>query len=242
MARIVSMVSGKGGTGKTTLCATVAACLAMQGHKVLCVDLDMGLRNLDIALGMTDEAVIPFTSVLEGTYSLEQAAKHPTIENLYLLTAPVLDGPESVDPAAFAAMMDKARSLYDFVLLDAPAGVGPGFQLAVSCADEALLICLGDPASIRDAARTAELLFALPLRLVVNRVRKKVFTALNTTVDDIMDTVGLPLLGVVPDDEAVILAAAAGVPLTQYTFHGASEACLNIAKRLCGLRSPLMRL
>lgn len=242
MAQILSMISGKGGTGKTSVCAAIASCLATEGNKVLCIDLDMGLRNLDIALGMPDEAVIPFTSVLSGNYTLAQAAKHPTMERLSLLTAPVLDGPESVDPEAFAAMLQQARTMFDFILLDAPAGVGAGLRLATACADEALLVSLGDPASIRDAARTAELLPALPIRLVVNRVRKKVYSRLNTTIDDIMDTVGLPLAGIIPDDEAVMMAAATGVPLTQYTFRGASQACMNIAKRLCGQRVPLMHL
>ena len=211
MAQVLAVISGKGGTGKTSLCAGVASCLAMEGQRVLCVDLDVGLRNLDIALGMADMAVLPFTSVMRGEYSLQQASQHPTIGNLSMLTAPVTESAEAIDTEAFERLITQARDGFDWILLDAP--------------DEAMLVTLPGPASQRDAAHTAELLLQerqIPARLVVNRTVPKLFACMRSTVDDVMDGVGLPLLGVVPDDASVTLAAAEGKPLVQYTYHGAA--------------------
>ena len=142
MAQVLAVISGKGGTGKTSLCAGVASCLAMEGQRVLCVDLDVGLRNLDIALGMSDMAVLPFTSVMRGEYSLQQVSQHPTIENLALLTAPVTEDAETVDTETFGKLLAEARGSYDWILLDAPAGVGSLFRMAIRFADEAMLVTL----------------------------------------------------------------------------------------------------
>ena len=183
MAQVLAVISGKGGTGKTSLCAGVASCLAMEGQRVLCVDLDVGLRNLDIALGMADMAVLPFTSVMRGEYSLQQASQHPTIGNLSMLTAPVTESAEAVDTEAFERLITQARDGFDWILLDAPAGVGRLFRMAVRCADEAMLVTLPGPASQRDAAHTAELLLQerqIPARLVVNRAVPKLFARMST--------------------------------------------------------------
>lgn len=245
MAEVLAVISGKGGTGKTSLCAAVASCLAMEGQRVLCIDLDVGLRNLDIALGMSDTAVLPFTAVMRGEYSLQQASAHPTIGNLSMLTAPVTERPESIDEAAFGGLLTQAREQYNWILLDAPAGVGTLFYMAVRAADEAAVVTLAGPAAQRDAARAAELLLLerqIPARLIVNRTSPRLFARMHATVDDVMDGVGLPLLGIVPDDASVTLAAAEGKPLVQYTFRGAALASLHIAQRLLGRRVPLMKI
>lgn len=130
MGQVIAVISGKGGTGKTTLSAGLAACLAAEGCRVLAVDLDVGLRNLDISLGLAQSAPLSFDELLSGAYRLEQVAPHPEIPNLYLLTAPVNDTPEEIDAAAFFALLDEVRQLFDFCILDAPAGVGAGFYLA----------------------------------------------------------------------------------------------------------------
>ena len=158
VAQVLAVISGKGGTGKTSLCAGIASCLAMDGLRVLCIDLDVGLRNLDIALGMQDVAVLPFTALMRGEYSLQQATQHPTLANLFLLTAPVTEDPETIDADAFGRLLDAARDAFDWILLDAPAGVGALFRMATRYADEAAVVALADPASQRDAARAAELL------------------------------------------------------------------------------------
>ena len=247
MGQVIAVISGKGGTGKTSLTAGVASCLAAEGQKVLCIDCDMGLRNLDLSLGLADEATVAFTDVMDGLYTLEDAVTHPRIPGLDLLTAPVTKLPEDVDQEAFGRLLEEARTQYDWCLIDAPAGVGVGFQLATRYADELVVVAVADPASMRDAARAADLIELQdrpdrPMRLVVNRVSRRMYRKLRATVDDVMDGVGLPLLGIVPDDVSVTLAAAASEPLILYTSRGASVACLHIARRLCGRRATLLRL
>ena len=245
MGQVLAVISGKGGTGKTSVCAGVAGCLCLEGARVLCIDADLGLRNLDISLGMASEASVSFLEVMRGDYTLEQAPRAAGLSGLQLLTAPVSVCAEDLDEAQFASLIDEARRRYDWVLIDAPAGIGAGFDLAVRHADELMVVCLADPASQRDAARAAELALTkreVPAKLVVNRVSPQLFRRMNATVDDIMDGVGLPLLGIVPDDANVTLAAVEGKPLCQYTFQGASLACLHIAKRLQGKRVKLMKI
>ena len=247
MGQVIAVISGKGGTGKTSLTAGVAACLAAEGQKVLCIDCDMGLRNLDLSMGLADEATVAFTDVMDGLYTLEDAVTHPRIPGLDLLTAPVTKLPEDVDQEAFGRLLEEVRAQYDWCLIDAPAGVGVGFQLATRYADELVVVAVADPASMRDAARAADLIELQdrpdrPMRLVVNRVSRRMYRKLRATVDDVMDGVGLPLLGIVPDDISVTLAAAASEPLILYTSRGASVACLHIARRLCGRRATLLRL
>ena len=245
MGQILAVVSGKGGTGKTSLCAGVACCLALEGQKVLCIDADIGLRNLDISLGLTQEPALPFTAVMRGEYSLSKATVHPDYPNLHFLTAPVTEAAEELDPESFARMLRDVREAYDWCLIDAPAGIGAGFLLAVQNADLAMVVTGGDPAALRDGARTAQALERVcraEAKIVVNRIRKKFFQRTRSTVDDCMDLIGLPLLGIVPEDEAVTLAAARGTPLCRSTKKGAALACRHIARRLCGAKQPLLNL
>ena len=231
MAQIVSLISGKGGTGKTSLCAGIAACLARDGFRVLAIDLDVGLRNLDIALGMADEAALPFTAVMRGETPIEQATPHPSQSRLSLLTAPVREQIESIGLRPFGAMLRQAKGKFDWILLDAPAGLGRGFQLATAFADEAIVVTLADPASQRDAARATELLLArreIPVRMAVNRVSPKLFTKMQSTVDDVMDLVGLPLLGLVPEDvcSSILPSRARPKPATIWPAGWRAGACL----------------
>lgn len=242
MGELIAVLSGKGGTGKTSVCAGVAVALAQMGHKVLCVDCDVGLRNLDIALGMSDVGAISFLEVCRGEYSLSMAAEHPLYPNLQFLTAPLDCSAEAVDGLAFARMLDGARKHFSYVLLDAPAGIDAGFRLAARAADRVILVTGADPASIRDARQASDALEQLGKRrvhLVVNRISKKLAGTLKLTVDDIMDQAGLPLLGIVPEDGNVVLAAAFGKPLLKQTKKGAAAACRRIAKRLQGLCVPV---
>lgn len=245
MGQILTFVSGKGGTGKTSLCAGVACCLAAEGKKVLCIDADVGLRNLDISLGLTQEPALPFTAVMRGEYPLDKAAVHPDYPNLHFLTAPVTEAPEDLDTDAFERLLQQIRQDYDWCLIDAPAGIGAGFLLAVRHADLVMVVTGGDPAALRDGARAAQALEQVSraeAKIVVNRIRKKFFQRTRFTVDDCMDIVGLPLLGIVPEDEAVVLAAAKGVPLCRSSRKGAALACRHIARRLCGVKQPLLKL
>ncbi len=243
MGEILSVISGKGGTGKTSVCAGVASCLAAEGKRVLCIDADIGLRNLDIALGMSEQSAITFTDVMSGLYELADATPHPRLENLFLLTAPFREEPQP-DLAAFRGLLEAARERFDFCLIDAPAGVGAGFRLATAFADRCLVVSTPDPASMRDAACAADRLALAGkenLSLIVNRVTPRLFRKMELTVDDMMDSVGLPLLGLVPEDPMVMLAAARGCPLVLAATEGAAEACLRISRRLRGVSVPLMK-
>lgn len=241
MSTSVVVTSGKGGTGKTSLVGGVGSCLAALGHRVLCVDMDVGLRNLDISLGLTDQAVMDFTDVLSGRCELELAATaHPDIEGLYLLTAPMALEPQ-VTEEAIGQLVAAAKERFDFVLMDCPAGLGHGFQLACAAADRGIVVATTDPSALRDAQRAVMALTPRmeTLHLVMNRVQPKLIRKLRTNLDEAMNTAGLPLLGVVPEDAQVTLAAGAGKPLILTTGKGAAIAYLNIAKRLMGRQVPL---
>lgn len=244
MGSVIVITSGKGGTGKTSLTGGVGAALAQQGKQVLCLDADVGLRNLDLALGMADAALMDFSDVLAGRCELSRAvAPHLTIPGLFLLTAP-LSLPEGfAGEDAFRALLQEARQQYDYVLIDAPAGLGLGFRLAVCGADRAVVVATSDPASLRDAQRVVTELNGIdPVHLVVNRVRGRLLRRLGATIDDAMDAVGLPLLGLVPEDVQVVLAAGSGRPVCQVTQKGAALAYANIARRIAGEQVPLMRI
>ena len=244
MGQVIAVVSGKGGTGKTSLAAHVGLHLAALGNMVLCLDCDMGLRNLDLALGMSDRAVMDFTDVVEGRCTLrEAAAAHPVQKNLFLLTAPSLI--RTVDRAAFARLTDEIRRRFDYCLVDAPAGLEEGFRLAITGCDRAIVVTTTDPTSLRDAQRTVQELADLPrgkVHLVVNRCKKRLMKHLHQTIDDAIDTAGLPLLGVVPEDEALPLALGRGIPLVFQYNRCANTAYRNIARRLAGEKLPLMKL
>ena len=246
LGQVLAVISGKGGTGKTSLCAGVALALAEAGQKVLCIDADVGLRNLDIPLGLTDEPAICFTDVMRGVYPLSKATVHPRCSGLHFLTAPVTEAPEDLEETQFHQLLTQARETYDWCLIDAPAGVGAGFRLAVRWADYAMVVSGSDPAALRDGARAAQTLEGISKaepKLVVNRIQRRFFRKTRFTVDDCMDSVGLPLLGIVPEDEAVALSAAKGQPLLNFTSKkGAAVACRHIARRLLGEKQPLLNL
>ena len=242
MSTAVMVTSGKGGTGKTSLTAGVASCLAALGRRVLCIDVDIGLRNLDLTLGMSDRALMDFSDVMDFRCPLSGATvEQPEIKGLFLLTAPLT--PEGLELDRFQALVEEAKEYFDFVFMDSPAGLGEGFHLARAAADRVIVVSAVDPAALRDAQRTVTELHNLPqLHLVMNRVQPKLIAKLRTSIDQAMDAAGLPLLGVVPEDPMVTMATAAGVPLILTTYKGAAPAYLNISKRLLGQRVPLMRI
>ncbi|MBR1780273.1 MAG: AAA family ATPase [Oscillospiraceae bacterium] len=244
MGTAIVITSGKGGTGKTSTAAGVASCLAAMGKRVLCLDADVGLRNLDLTLGMTEQAMMSFADVILGRCPLERAAvEHPTVKNLFLLTAPAAL-PEGVDEAGMAALMDQIRAQFDYCIIDCPAGVDAGFRLATCAADRALLVSNADYAALRDGLTAVYHLQRrdIPIHLVVNRVRPRLLRKLRLNIDDAMDDTGLPLLGVIPEDELVPLSAARGVPVITAGNRGAAVAYYHIARRLTGERVRLMRI
>lgn len=243
MGELFAVLSGKGGTGKTSVCAGIATALASEGKRVLCIDCDVGLRNLDISLGMSEGGGLSFLDVCKGGYSLEQAEKHPSYPTLSFLTAPMNCHIEDIDPIAFGDMLQQARNLFQYVFLDAPAGVDAGFRLVTGVADRFLVVTGAGPAAIRDASRVGDLLELAGkknVRLIVNRVDRDMLSTVRLTIDDVMDTSGLPLMGVVLEDPNVTLAASFGKPLLRYAKRcNAAKAYRRIAKRIQGLPEPL---
>ena len=246
MGCVIVITSGKGGTGKTSLTGGLGTALALQGHKVLCIDGDVGLRNLDITLGMTDAALMDFSDVIAGRCPLGRAvAPHPSVSGLYLLTAPLTLPEDFPGEAGFRDLLAQARQAYEYVLVDSPAGLGAGFRLAVCDADRAIVVAVSDPSSLRDAQHTVMELRRFgtgSLHLVVNRVRKKLLRSMHATIDDAMDRAGLPLIGVVPEDDALPLALNRGTALLLASGGPAACAYRNIAIRLQGGRAPLLRI
>ena len=243
MGKAIVITSGKGGTGKTSITAGVSSALARLGNSVLCIDMDIGLRNLDISLGLNDRALMDFSDVAFGRCSLSRAAvQHPLLPGLSLLTAPLFL-PPGLTLEHVRSLVDTARYHYDYVIIDSPAGLGAGFQMAIYAADRALVVATNDTSSLRDAQRTvAELDHIRQVHLIMNRIQPKLLRRLRTTIDDAMDAAGLPLIGVVPEDQQVILSANLGQPLVVSSQQGAAMACINIAKRLEGQRVPIMRI
>lgn len=245
MGTVIVVTSGKGGTGKTSLTAGLSSCLAALGNKVLCIDMDIGLRNLDLSLGMSDRTLMDFTDVLSGRSTLDKAAvPHPVITGLHLITAPITLPAGELSEDGMLEMLQEAKEKFDYILMDSPAGLGEGFHLAICGADRAIVVSTSDNSALRDAQRTVVELDRTISRihLVVNRIQPNLLRRLRTTVDDAMDAAGLPLLGIIPEDPKVFLSANQGQPVILATNRGAAIAYLNIARRIMGQKAPLMKL
>ena len=242
MSELIAVLSGKGGTGKTSVCAAIATSLSHLGESVLCIDCDVGLRNLDIALGLADEGSLSFTDITSGAYTLDMVMPHPFFPGLHFLTAPMGCAASDIDTEAFSQLLEQAKQRFSYIFLDAPAGIEAGFDLAARHADRVIVVTNSDPASIRDAFQAGNVLEQMGktnIRLVVNRVHRRTAEAMGLTVDDIMDRAGLPLLGIVPEDVNVVLAAAKNQPLIRASRGGAAAACRRIAKRITGQSIPV---
>ena len=174
MGTVITVTSGKGGTGKTSITGAVAASLSLMDRTVLCIDMDIGLRNLDISLGLNDRALMDFSDVALGRCPLARAVvPHPTLKGLSLLTSP-MSLPASLTPEKIRALLDTARGMYDYILIDSPAGLGAGFRLAICGADRAVVVATNDASSLRDAQRTvSELDHMRQVHLVMNRIQTK---------------------------------------------------------------------
>ena len=245
MGKVIAVASGKGGTGKTTVVAALSSCLAVLGHKTLCIDFDAGLRNLDLALCMTDFAVMDFMDVVSGHLDIMSAcSESPKVENLFFLSAPTASIPENVDKSAFKEMFKKICQSFDFCLIDCPAGIGSGFRLAHSSADMSIIVTTGDLASMRDANRTANVVRDLGvtnLRLIVNRVLPKNFKRIRTNIDDVIDIVGVQLIGLIPEDKYIFTALHENTPIILYKKRFSAYDFLDAARRIAGDDVPLQQ-
>lgn len=244
----IGFVSGKGGTGKTALLTGIGAALARLGKQTLCMDCDMDFRNLDLAMGLTEQSLMDFTDVAAGRCTLADAVtEHPLQAGLFLLNAPAR-ADELLMKTQMKALSAHIRRHFDYCLMDAPPGLGDGFRLVTEAADRVFVVAELNPLSQRAAQRVTLELERFPsdaARLIVNRVnvRRFAFRKPEITVDDLMDTAGLPLMGLVPEDEAVSLAFSKGLPVTLYSpDSAAAKACRNIARRVTGEAVKLPRL
>lgn len=245
MGQVIAIVSGKGGTGKTSLTALIGAALAGLDKRTLLIDCDVGLRDLDLALGLSDRVLMDFSDVVAGRATLDEAVvRHPKLQNLYLLTAPVTTEASLASPDGMGALLETARESYDFVLIDGGAGLGESFRLSTEHADRIIVVSTTEPSCLRDAQRTVMELHSYPGRvhLIVNRLRRKLLKSLRANIDDAMDAAGLPLLGVVPEDEDLPALLGKGKVDGFGYYSGARRAARNIARRLCGEKVPLMKI
>ncbi len=245
MATVLSVISGKGGTGKTSFCANVAMCLCSLGEKVLLIDTDAGLRNLDITLGMSDSLLFSYDDVLNDRATLKQAAaKHPLAPGLRVLTAPALPDGGRLTEQQVKALYAKARPNFSFIIVDCPAGLDEHVLNLSQHADMAIVITTPDPGSLRGAQQSAAELFRreqTKAKLIINRIRiSMISSGAAENLDRAIDTVGLPLLGAIPEDEQVMICGNRGNLLGAASEKAAFYAYMNIAKRLLGQRVRLL--
>jgi len=245
MGKVIAIASGKGGTGKTTVAAAVSSCLAVLGHKTLCIDFDTELRNLDLALCMTDFTVMDFMDVISGRMDLMSACSESSkIPNLFFLSAPSVCMPENIDKSAVKEMFAEIRKNFDYCIIDSPAGIGSGFNLAHTDVDISIIVATGDLASMRDSNRTANAARDIGVnnvRLLVNRVVPKNYKLIRTNIDDVIDTVGVQLIGMVPEDRNIFLALHENIPIILYKRRRAAYDFLDVARRLAGEDVPLQQ-
>jgi len=237
MGTVISLLSGKGGTGKSTAAAALASALSELGRRVVCLDADRELHNLDLCLGIRDSVLLDYGDVLDGDVTLERALTAvPDFSGLWLLPSP--DTPREGLPGLLSELKQK----YDYVLLDYPGGMGFFLEEAACYSDLILLLATADPCSSRDAERTAQALRELGaqnLRLIMNRISRRLLRSSDITLDDSVDHVGIRLLGYVPEDYRVSLALNAGRPLLTTGTRGAAAAFRRIAKRIDGQKVPI---
>ncbi len=241
--RVIVVTSGKGGVGKTTTTSNISVALARGGHKVVAVDADIGLRNLDVMMGLENRVVYNFIDVLEGTCRLNQAlVRDKRVDNLFLLPAAQTRTKESVNSAQMEELCDMLRKEFDFIILDSPAGIEGGFRNAAVGADEALVITTPEVPAVRDADRIIGLLESMgkaPIRLVINRLKSRlVREGEMLDVRDVLDILAIDLIGIVPEDESVVKSANRGEPLTFSNSAPAAQAFQRIASRLVGEDVP----
>lgn len=238
LGKIIVISSGKGGVGKTTATASIGAALAMEGKKVAVVDMDIGLRNLDVVMGLENRIVFNIVDVARGKCKLQQAAiKDRRISDLYLIPASQSDNKDALNPKDMIRISKELRRTFDFILMDCPAGIERGFENAVAAADEAVVVCTPEVSSIRDADRVIGLLYAkqIPSKLLVNRiVPTMVERGDMLTHQDVVDVLSIDLVGLVEADDQVVVSANSGSPIVMQSDSKAAQAFRRIALRLNG--------
>ena len=239
MAKVIVITSGKGGVGKTTVTANLGAALASMGNKVLTIDADIGLRNLDMILGLENRIVYDIVDVVEGTVTPEKAfVKDKRSESLYLLPAAQTKNKEAVSGEQLSSIVERVKYNFNFIIIDSPAGIEGGFRTAAAPAEEALVVVNPEVSSVRDADRVIGLLESMgkdKIHLIVNRIRSaRVKKGEMLSVEDIEDVLRIKKIGVIPDEEKMVDYTNKGEPIVLSDNTGAGAALTNVARRLMG--------
>ena len=247
MSEVYVITSGKGGVGKTTTSSNLGVGLAAQGKKVVLVDADIGLRNLDVVLGLENRIVYDLIDVIEGNCRLKQALiKHKQHENLFLLPAAQTKDKDAVNPEQMKKLCDQLREEFDYVLLDCPAGIEQGFKNAIAGADKAIVVTTPEISAVRDADRIVGLLEASEVRspmLILNRIRPEMVKRGDMmALEDVTELLAIDVLGIVPDDEAIVVSTNKGEPCVMDDKSRAGQAFRDIVQRMLGETVPLMDL
>ncbi len=240
-SRVITITSGKGGVGKTTVTANLSAALARMGRRVVCIDADIGLRNLDLILGVENRIVNDLVDVVEGRCDLAHALiRHKAYPELFILPAAQNRDKTAVSPSQMIRITDALRPQFEFILIDSPAGIERGFKNAVAPADEVLIVTNPEVSAVRDADRIIGMIELLekrpPSRLIINRVKAEMVKRREMlSAEDVTDILSIELIGVVPEDEAVLIAGNRGMPEPNSR---AGQAFTEIARRLLGENVP----
>lgn len=246
MSEVIVVTSGKGGVGKTTTTANIGACLAGLGKRVALIDTDIGLRNLDVVMGLENRIVYNLVDVVEGNCRIKQALiKDKRFSGLYLMPAAQTRDKTAVSPAQMKKLVEALRDSFDYILLDCPAGIEQGFKNAIAGADRAIVVTTPEVSAIRDADRIIGLLETNEIHrvdLVVNRLRPDMMKRGDMmSVSDVTDILAVSLLGAIPDDECVVIATNQGEPLFHMNAASlAGRAYQNICQRILGNDVPLL--
>jgi septum site-determining protein MinD len=236
--KVIVVTSGKGGVGKTTVTASIGAALALQGKRVAVVDMDIGLRNLDVVMGLENRIVFNIVDIIQGKCKVKQAAiKDRRIDNLYLIPASQSHEKNVLKPEHMVWLCSKLKKEFDFTLLDCPAGIEQGFKNSIAAADEAVVVCTPEVSSVRDADRVIGLLYARSItpKLIVNRIiPKMVENGDMLSHEDIIEVLSIDLVGLVEMDDKVVVSTNTGTPLVLQKDSKAGSAFQRIAMRLDG--------
>jgi septum site-determining protein MinD len=246
-AQVITVTSGKGGVGKTTAVANLATALAADGRRVVCIDGDIGLRNLDVIMGLENRIVYDIVDVIEGRCKLKQAMirdKH--YPNMYLIPAAQTRDKNAVSPSDMIRICNDLRADTDYVIIDSPAGIERGFRNAIAAADRVLVVTNPEVSAVRDADRVVGILEAEEKgnpSLILNRLNPTLVKNNDMlSAEDVLDLLGIQLIGVVPEDESVIIGSNRGAPVVTDPKSRAGQAFRNIAKRIQGQDVPFMDL
>jgi len=244
-AKSVTITSGKGGVGKTTATANLAVALASLNQKVVCIDSDIGLRNLDVVMGLENRIVYDLVDVIEGRCRLRQAMiRDKRMPELHLIPAAQTRDKSSVSPSDMVKLVDELRNEADWILIDSPAGIERGFRNAIAPADEVIVITNPEVSAVRDADRIIGLIEAEekgPARLLINRLNPAMIKHGDMlSADDVLELLAIELLGIIPEDEAVLISTNRGTPVALDGKTHASQAFHNIARRMMGETVPLL--